>query len=75
METNFLSVVVSPVDVIVLLLVAVAVAVALRLLLFLFSAFYSHWLFYAISVLLLLHFLLGFFINFLLSDVGRDTMK
>lgn len=72
METNFLSVVVSPVDVIVLLLVAVAVALRL---LRLFSPFYSHWLFYAISVLLLLHFLLGFFINFLLSDVGRDTMK
>lgn len=70
METNFLSVVVSPVDVIVLLLVAVALRLIRR-----FSSFYSHWLFYAISVLLLLHFLLGFFINFLLSDVGRDTMK
>lgn len=59
METNFLSVVVSPVDVIVVL--AAVAHNTLRLLLlfhfFLFSLF-------TISVLLLLHFLLGFLLIF-----------
>lgn len=53
METNFLSVVVSPVDVIVLLLVAVAVALRLlRLffLLFILTGFFMPFLFYCCSI-------------------------